>query len=514
MSNGCKSLKRAWAPKGRGGCATCRLRHIRCDGQTPKCTPCQKSFRQCEQSASKCSGVISLKVILWEPNHPAHQHVSSHPGYTSTELRAFDFFRTNIAPNLGGFHDSGFWCYDILQFAEREASVRHAIVALASLYEDNGKWSVGEFPDVPNSFAICQRSKAIARLTENPQGHEDSSPTVVLMTCILFIAYEMFAGNYEGALRHMTSGVYLSYDEQSKRGAQQSTTSNLPQHPDELTIQLQQLFGRLMMQTIFFVDTTPSKWRFLTPKFTPEFPFVPAEFESIDEVRNCLEGCLSAIFHRVLLDKLGGLEAERVDGEALQHWAVSFESFMTTKGGELPPRAGLVAILLEIQYTTGSILLSASAFAHESIFDSFESEFSRVVDLAFRLISQNNEIAKDTRTTCPSFDMGVLPHLYLVATRCRHPFIRRTALHLLQKGPSQEGIWNKKVLVAIAERIMMLEEATCEQVICSHDIAASARISVLNVKIHLEERTIALYCGRIKVRETGEMEVLREMLEY
>ena len=334
------------------------------------------------------------------------------------------------------------------------------------------------------------------------------------MTCVLFIAYEMFAGNHEEALRHMTSGIYLSYDEQLKRGGQQSAPSKLPQHSDEFTIHLQQLFGRLMMQTIFFVDTTPSEWRFLTPEFSPKLPFVPAEFESIDEARNCLEGCLSAIFHRALLDKLGGLEAEMVDDEALRHWAVSFESFTTTKGDELPPRAGLVAILLEIQYTTGSILLSAGAFAHESIFDSFESEFSRVVDLAFRFISENNEIEKDTGTTCPSFDMGILPHLYLVAARCRHPFIRRTALQLLRKGPSQEGIWNKKVLVAIAERIMTLEEATCEQVTCSTDIAASARISVLNVKIHHGERTIALYCGRIKARETGEVEVLEEMLEY
>jgi hypothetical protein len=234
----------------------------------------------------------------------------------------------------------------------------------------------------------------------------------------------------------------------------------------------------------------------------------------MDEARNCLEVYLNAMFHRLLLEKLGGLEAVMVNREALQQWAVSFESFMTTHGEELSPRAGVVAILLENQYTTGCILISATAFTQETVFHSFESEFSRVADLASRLISENNDTANNARTMCPTFDMGVLPHLYLVATRCRHPLIRRTALHLLQQGPAQEGIWSKTVLVAIAKRIMMLEEVACEQVNCSHDIAASARISVLNVKIHLGERTITLYCGRIKVQETGEVEVLKEMLEY
>jgi uncharacterized membrane protein YccC len=123
------------------------------------------------------------------------------------------------------------------------------------LYEDKEKWSVGGSPNAANTFTILQRSKAIARLNRTLGRHADPCSTAVLMTCILFIAHEMLAGNHEEALKHMRSGIYLSYDRQSK----QSTISSPAQYPDELTIQLQQLFGRLMMQKIFFIDTTPSE---------------------------------------------------------------------------------------------------------------------------------------------------------------------------------------------------------------------------------------------------------------
>src|SRR3978361_563298 len=93
--------KRKWAPKSTGGCNTCKLRHIRCDGQQPRCTPCQKSSRQCGYSANPDPD--PLKIVLWQPNGLVLHQISQDPSHTSDEIRAFDFFRNKVATNLGGF---------------------------------------------------------------------------------------------------------------------------------------------------------------------------------------------------------------------------------------------------------------------------------------------------------------------------------------------------------------------------------------------------------------------------
>jgi hypothetical protein len=46
-----------------------------------------------------------------------------------------------------------------------------------------------------------------------------------------------------------------------------------------------------------------------------------------------------------------------------------------------------------------------------------------------------------------------------VAMKCRHPGIRRQALATLQRAPLREGLWDREVAVAIAKRVIELEES-------------------------------------------------------
>jgi hypothetical protein len=188
---------------------------------------------------------------------------------------------------------------------------------------------------------------------------------------------------------------------------------------------------------------------------------------------------------------------------------------MTERKEELSTREQRVAILLEIQHITASILASAGPSSQEMIFDSFEVAFSQIIALASRLLISRNSghSLKVEQPLIPAFDMGILPHLYLVSSRCRHPLLRRQALRLLRQGPRQEGIWHRDMLASIAQRVINMEERNCEGAQSAEDIPASARLTVINATIDSARRTVILHCCW---QEAGQekIEVVHELVEY
>jgi hypothetical protein len=340
----------------------------------------------------------------------------------------------------------------------------------------------------------------------------------VLITCALFVCFEMFQNHHESALSQMSSGVYVYYNWQSRHH-----TPSLLGNSSELTRQLGRVFGRLMLQTILFIDTKPLEWKFMTPAFTPDFPSIPPVFRSVDEARDCLDSCISSIYHRMMTSQFQGLEDPELitvptsprDVDPLSEWLLAFRSFTTDNERNFSRREQKAGILIEIQHITASILASAGAF-NESVFDKFEGKFSQIIALGCRfLIFDTSESPLNSDLDqFPAFDMGILPHLYFVASRCRHPSLRRQGLYLLRRGPRQEGIWHRNMLANIADRIMSLEEIVCESVQNSTDIPTSARLSVINATIDSAQRKVTLHCCRQQIGEEGITDVIHEIVEY
>ena len=509
------AAKRKWAPKSRSGCSTCKSRRVKCDEKQPICTPCCKSSRQCEYSPNRDPD--PLKVVLWRPNDVSIQRIHPSPHHSNEESRAFHFFRTKVATNLGGFFDSSFWTLDILRVAQHEEPVRHAIVALASLSETLLDTAPGSSKPPPESFAIQQHSKAISNLRKKIDENDGSSIEVILITCALFICYEMFQSHNEEALSHMSSGIYVYFNWHSTR------RERLPQnHPSSIEVQLQRLFGRMMLQTILFVQTKPQEWKFVIPSFTPNLPSMPFVFGSLEEARDSLDGCMCSIFHGMLASKFQGLDnsCQEISNDSIsQHdpfekWALAYKRFIEEQIGTLSPRERKAATFLEIQQITGSIIAATMPVIDEIVFDSFDQSFSQIVTLATQLLCSNDEHYTDSEPPLfPAFEMGIIPNLYFLASRCRDPSLRRQALHLLRLGPRQEGIWHRDVLGSIAERIMTMEEIGYQNVQRSADIPRSARLSILNTTIESAQRTVTMHCCR-QQSEEGIGHVIYEIVEY
>lgn len=179
-----RTRQRRYAPKSLGGCLTCRSRHVRCDQLRPRCSACCKASRQCRYAAatsaarsrtgtnstSPDSGLehevipeADIKMVYWEPpspsatgraqtNGPSSSYTSARitrvgcsltyrrlvtaPGATLRERRALRYFRDVVAEKLAGYFDAGFWTGVLFRVAQGAASLRHAMVALASHWEN------------------------------------------------------------------------------------------------------------------------------------------------------------------------------------------------------------------------------------------------------------------------------------------------------------------------------------------------------------------------------------------
>jgi hypothetical protein len=122
----------------------------------------------------------------------------------------------------------------------------------------------------------------------------------------------------------------------------------------------------------------------------------------------------------------------------------------------------------------------------EMHFDNFTPYFKGIIDLALEVVGDEERRAAARR--CPdaafcrhqercepdifggheyaarhikpsfSADLGIVPPLYVVATKCREPHIRRQAIQLLRSSARREGMWDSELTARIGIWIAEIEE--------------------------------------------------------
>lgn len=103
------------------------------------------------------------------------------------ERRSFDFFCQRTVRILSGIFNPTFWTRLVLQATHHEPAIKHAVIALGALHECA---QVGS-RDEPSIFAMQQYGKAIGCLVEPIQGRQKQAADVALMTCVLFVCFEV-----------------------------------------------------------------------------------------------------------------------------------------------------------------------------------------------------------------------------------------------------------------------------------------------------------------------------------
>ncbi|KAK4127816.1 hypothetical protein N657DRAFT_566067 [Parathielavia appendiculata] len=341
---------------------------------------------------------------------------------------------------------------------------------------------------------------------------EITSHRTRLMASVLLACFDSFVGDHRQAIVQIQTGLGLLEQLRAERKRAFLSSSEEPVE-EELT----QMFTRLAIQAKSYdmAFHFPQPWVVRltsSPGQDPTSPSsdassppsinqdpIPDRFSSVMEARMAWDKLCERIFR--FTETMFAHAQNGVMGvlpTSLQHYGISFKKDIEawsqafdhilasrTAPGVSSQEKAAIAVLKMFQIM-GKVLFLMTFSDSEMHFDNFTPYFKGIVDLALEVVGDEERRAAAKRCPDPAFcrhqdrcepdifggheyaarhikpsfsaDLGIVPPLYVVATKCREPHIRRQAIQLLRSSARREGMWDSELTARIGMWIAEIEE--------------------------------------------------------
>lgn len=473
---------------------------------------------RCKSTGRKCDGYQPHRVQFVAGIGQGLGRQLPNPSLTRNanapeEARALQFYRERTALKLSDHSHSEFWLRLVPQVSYSDLAVKHMIVTLASIEE-----ALDTAPDPWPCFGRCLKhhSKAIGWITRTTP-----APTVevVLIFSVLFATYYNMQGKSSQALDHVENGFKIIHE---WRGSQ--ATHPEPSVTDASSEMIENQIGPMFAQLeeqIADLHSTPDKGTMKSAKEISQsqlLPFLmPRAFGSFEEARKYLRGVMSLVTHAMQLyslfpnqnlDSVRAMQARNY----LDDWLRSFEACKKAQSHQpFGNNISTTCMLLEIHHRAFRIMLESFSAQDEMKFDNFYADFVFVLAQSEALVSQqlsdsgsvNEKDINESRSTDDVRRFGLIPPLFLAATRCRVPHLRRQALSLLRSLQSADRVWNSNSAARIAEQVMLIEERGLDMVRRNAQIGDHRRIRLSSAEFDAELGKLRLKFRRFPYRAQG-----------
>ncbi|KAJ9148382.1 Transcriptional regulatory protein moc3 [Pleurostoma richardsiae] len=359
--------------------------------------------------------------------------------------------------------------------------------------------------------AIKQYSNACNALV-SVGGQDSRSNRTRLMASVLLACFDSFIGDHKQAIVQIQNGLALLEQLRAQR-----RRAFLPKPEEPVEDELIQMFTRLAIQAksydMAFHFPKPYVIRLIPPSSDPSSPPsdggspvsthqdpIPERFPSLLEARLAWDTLCERIFrftetlfsYASANGPMGVLPASlRQYGlgfkSQIQAWSDAFDHILasrTAPGVSSQEKSGIA--VLKMFQIMGQILFLMTFSDTEMQFDVFQPQFKAIVELALEVVGDEERRAAEKRCPDPrmcqhhrrhatdifggheytashikpsfSADLGIVPPLYVVATKCRNPLIRRQAIQLLRSSSRREGMWDSELTSRIGMWILDIEE--------------------------------------------------------
>ncbi|KAH7305204.1 hypothetical protein B0I35DRAFT_493086 [Stachybotrys elegans] len=362
-------------------------------------------------------------------------------GLGETEYRLLHFYASRTASALDGHFQDDLWRSLVLQSSTRVGQLR---------------W-----------HGLQYYGKAINMLNQHISSNKWAYLEETLLCCVLCIKFEWIAGNRTKALVHLRSSIQILREWQaSSTSPFSSSTSFWSPGGYMIRSTLSPLYVRLSLEASMF-----AKKKEAVP-IPPKPLLQPAikDFVTLKDARDSLYDILGDEF--LFRKQPGGLhtasDQQPTTTERFSQWSLSLKGLLQGLGS--PLNSTPAAVTLRIWLRIVKVMLEVSGMGYdECVFDQYTQDFSDAVDLAALIYSED--------ASAFLADTSVVAVLFYVATKCRHPQIRRRAVSLLESSSRQEGIWHSALAVQMATKIIELEEnAVGGEVSSETDIPPDVRL--------------------------------------
>ncbi|KAH8805736.1 hypothetical protein F5884DRAFT_680551 [Xylogone sp. PMI_703] len=409
-------------------------------------------------------------------------------------------------------------------------------------------------------FALQQYGKSLAQLREALANKEVRSQRTILMSIVLFTCFSSFTGDHQAAIFQVQSGLSL-LEERRQNQIQAFNDRNDPVE-DELIQMFTRLAIQAKSYDMAFHFPAPYVIRLSpnSAPSSPQSPPSPSDststsasadatipelFSSVQEARLSLDALVERIlrYQEALTsfytapDKIipSQLRSSGIGYRAqLEQWSAAFKPILERRralGVSNTERAGI--IVLRMSFLNAWILFVMGFSTSEMDFDKFMPEFREVVDLAREIVvdeelslamkkcgnhpnchhrqnsQQHNHYHEpqasyrdehDYNHIKASFalDLGIVPSLFVVGTKCRDRRLRREAIKLLFTSPRREGMWDSMLSGHAARWIMHNEEehlAPYSAESAGQVVPEDKRVMVKEILFDLQKREATLRCG-------------------
>lgn len=486
--------KRAFRPKVRTGCQTCKGRHVKCDEEKPTC-------RRCTNTGRCCDGYTLPGTLYFEILDPSEQKnrqpsfdqavpfaMSSTLFESSDEARHFQFFREVTTPALAAFTAPYIWNTVVPQICHEEPAVRHLIYATAISHQAThdlvfqGPDSDPRWLDDPRRASFMDHyTKAMGRLAR--QSTNSVSLEGILLCCLLFVSVENFQNKNERACKHIRSGVNIVNEWKARNGPVMGLDGPVTRSSDELIGRyLVPMFESLGTKVDHFKQAQaaqPDPKLDLTMGNTK--PIIPYRYSHLHEACRGIDKILFYLFkqHKTLLlfheQRAAVLKVAGIH-EILAQWDTAVRRSRESILPHDMPR-------LDVHRQTLAILLETYALPAETVYDAYFSTFEKMVSDCEKNIERNHASSELDKNHL-SFELGTIPPLFMTAISCRDPALRRKAVTLLHSAGRAEGLWDSCLAANVAQCIIEEEERGYGPLASAGTILSFSRVRPLSAQVY------------------------------
>ncbi|KAF7117678.1 hypothetical protein CNMCM5793_006801 [Aspergillus hiratsukae] len=500
---------RKFAPKSRLGCKTCNEIPLAFKNEKTEIESTHYHNEKADRAES-CEGYHPGTTI--SPYHPQKWDSRYHgliwqnlgpfmvlPVTGSAQAEAMWFFEYISIKHLNEYRPCESWRKTLRFFSQTVPSVRYAAIALALIHRNYLYRGSSDRVHQPQSSRdwlrdnapLLHYNQAIRLLLNQENGDSTERTAVTLLVCYLFTCFDHLAGNYVQAVKHLRGGVELSRNIDKAILNNNSTYDNSePSGVRTLICQVTRQIRRLDMQAVsFLVDWTPVD---IQETFMSQLPPSDGTFRSLDLAADHLQTLVAQVMRLRNTEQqmspmvkmppsLSSLK-DIVLGQ-LGTWSTSFKNTLQQgRSYGTDSETYLLVSLLRLQHTIASTLLSCCGPGREMDYDNFLPQFQQCVALAGDIAAAHERYSESLRPTFTP-EIGIIPLLYIVGVKCRHPMVRREVLSILRRQPTKEAVWDSISAARVVERVIEIEESGSwegQMIQSMEQIAVCQRIEALS----------------------------------
>lgn len=459
-----------------------RCRRVKCDETKPSCLRCIATKRICEGYSNPPQQALSFDSL------------------TDDERRAFLLFRSRTAHRIFGHRDVEDWLPTLLQIGHSEAPVKHAITALASLHESlepgNASTSIrrsGKNAEISAQMLALKHYTSAIKSVQTESPNMSHRPDIVLTLCILFICFEQFRTGDAACLLHLRAGFKLLYWWRCNTATYGKLQEYSRTTLDFVNNKITPILQRLRVQFSLCMDSRHALKDLGVPLCLP-LPTIPSTYSSRNSARLDFDRVMNHVFSSSERGIPTRYQApRRAPSTVLRQWKSALDSSQFS--GESSVLQDCTIKLLNLYYHISIIIAETYFSQSEMIFDNYLGHFQTAVELAEN-ISRSWQDEPQNFSLIFSFDLGLTPPLFLVASRCRHPLIRRRAVNMMLHSPLYQGAWKDRYSGLCAQRIIELEEENAGIVVEQNDISESKRIRKVSADLQESQSEILMQFTR------------------